>query len=62
MHDLENDRIFGGCVDNAPSGDVQLTNGVGSELVNGLATDTTSVSSHQSKHSNGRELELVLKK
>lgn len=59
MHDLDNARIFEGCIDGGGS---HLTNGASNGLANGSAMDTTSESSHQSEHGDEHGLELVLKK
>lgn len=59
MHDLDDGRIFEGCVD---GGENNLTNGASNGTVNGSAMDTTSESSSENEHGDGHGLELVLKK
>lgn len=61
-HDLDEGRIFEGCVDNVHFEGHQLTNGLGNGLVNGSAPESTNVTPSQGEQGGTVELELVLKK
>ncbi|CAE6518488.1 unnamed protein product [Rhizoctonia solani] len=62
MHDLDNNRIFEGCVDNPHSSRDQVVNGSSNGRVNGSIPDSDSVASDSSEGGHSVRLELVLKK
>ncbi|KAG8763534.1 hypothetical protein FRC11_002047 [Ceratobasidium sp. 423] len=62
MHDLDNNRIFGGCVDGPHSSRNQFINGSSNGTANGSTLDSNSAASDSSEKDHGVRLELVLKK
>ncbi|KAH7340666.1 D123-domain-containing protein [Rhizoctonia solani] len=62
MHDLDNSRIFEGCVDDSHSGRNHANNGFSNGTVNGSVPDSSSIASDSGEKDSDFRLELVLKK